>query len=108
MLDFLKDYTAKREKVEEEKVNILKAMQEEKKSSLVNFFLSSKIPKRSEYLLRKGIGQNILGVMYLSILIPRVCHPKEIKREMGRRPVVWHYLLQNSSIVMGYPLGKVA
>ena len=34
MLDFLKDYTAKREKVEEEKVNILKAMQEEKKRVL--------------------------------------------------------------------------
>ena len=61
MLDFLKDYTAKREKVEEEKVNILKAMQEEKKSSLVSFFLSSKIPKRSEYLLRNSIAQNILG-----------------------------------------------
>ena len=47
MLDFLKDYTAKREKVEEEKVNILKAMREEKKSSLVSFFLSSKILKKS-------------------------------------------------------------
>ena len=35
MLDFLEVYTAKREKVEEEKVNILKAMQQERKSSLV-------------------------------------------------------------------------
>ena len=79
-------------------------MQEEKKEFFSQFLSFPKIPKRSEYLLRKGIGQNILGVMYLSILIPRVCHPKEIKREMGRRPVV----LQNSSIVMGNPLGKVA
>ena len=62
MLDFLKDYTAKRDKGEEKKVNILKAMQEgKKKSYLVSFFLSSKIPKRSEYLLRNSIGQNILG-----------------------------------------------
>lgn len=38
MLDFLKDYTAKREKVEEEKVNILKAMQEEKKEFFSQFF----------------------------------------------------------------------
>ena len=50
MLDFLTDYTAKREKVEEEKVNILKAM----------LFRSSKIPKRGEYLLRNSVGQNIL------------------------------------------------
>ena len=83
-------------------------MQEEKKEFFSQFLSFPKIPKRSEYLLRKGIGQNILGVMYLSILITRVCHPKEIKREMDRRPVVWHYLLQNSLIVMGYPLGKVA
>ena len=100
--------TIQQKGVEEENVNILKAMQEEKKEFFSQFLSFPKIPKRSEYLLRKGIGQNILGVMYLSILIPRVCHPKEIKREMDRRPVVWHYLLQNSSIVMGYPLGKVA
>ena len=31
MIEFLKDYSEKREKVEEEKVNILKAMHEEKK-----------------------------------------------------------------------------
>lgn len=62
MLDYLRDYTAKRGKVKEEKVNILQAMQEEKKSSLVSFFPSSKIPKRSEYLLRNSIVQNILGL----------------------------------------------
>ena len=48
------------------------------------------------------------GYVLSILIIPRVCHPKEIKREMDGRSVVWHYLLQNSSIVMGYPLGKVA
>ena len=40
MLDFLKDYTAKREKGEEKKVNILKAMQEGKKKELFSQFFS--------------------------------------------------------------------
>ena len=108
MLDFLKDYTAKREKVEEEKVNILKAMQEEKKSSLVSFFSFLKDSKKEWVSLEEQHWSEYFGIMYLSILIPRVCHPKEIKRGMDRRSVVWNYLLQNSSIVMGYPLGKVA
>ena len=62
MLDFLKDYTAKREKVEEEKLSILKAMQEEKKEFFSQFLLFLKIPKRNEYLLRNSIGRNILGL----------------------------------------------
>lgn len=67
MLDFLKDYTAKREKVEEEKVNILKAMQEEKKEFFSQFFSFLKDSKRSEYLLRNSIGQNILGLCTFNI-----------------------------------------
>ena len=46
MLDFLKDYTAKREKVEEEKVNILKAMQQEKKEFFSQFFSFLKDAKK--------------------------------------------------------------
>lgn len=38
MIEFLKDYSEKREKVEEEKVNILKVMHEEKKQFLQSIF----------------------------------------------------------------------
>jgi len=46
MLDFLKVYTAKREKVEQEKVNILKAMQQEKKEFFSQFFSFLKDAKK--------------------------------------------------------------
>lgn len=45
MIDFLKEYGDKREKVEEEKLNVLKEMQEEKKqffSQLFSYLKDSK------------------------------------------------------------------
>lgn len=46
MIEFLKDYSEKREKVEEEKVNILKAMHEEKKHFFSQFFTYLKDSKK--------------------------------------------------------------
>jgi len=46
MIEFLKDYSEKREKVEEEKVNILKAMHEEKKQFFSQFFTYLKDSKK--------------------------------------------------------------
>ena len=79
-----------------------------KKEFFSQFFSFLKDSKKELVSPEEHHWSEYFGVMYLSILIPRVCHPKEIKRGMDGRSVVWHYLLQNSSIVMGYPLGKVA
>ena len=46
MIEFLKDYSEKWEKVEEEKVNILKAMHEEKKHFFSLFFTYLKDSKK--------------------------------------------------------------
>ena len=46
MIEFLKNYSEKREKVEEEKVNILKAMHEEKKHFFSQFFTYLKDSKK--------------------------------------------------------------
>jgi len=46
MIEFLKDYSEKREKAEEEKVNILKAMHEEKKQFFSQFFTYLKDSKK--------------------------------------------------------------
>ena len=46
MIEFLKDYSEKREKVEEDKVNILKAMHEEKKQFFRQFFTYLKDSKK--------------------------------------------------------------
>ena len=46
MIEFLKDYSEKWEKVEEEKVNILKAMHEEKKHFFSQFFTYLKDSKK--------------------------------------------------------------
>ena len=46
MIEFLKDYSEQREKVEEEKVNILKAMHEEKKQFFSQFFTYLKDSKK--------------------------------------------------------------
>ena len=79
-----------------------------KKELFSQFFSFLKDSKKEWVSPEEQHWSEYFGVMYLSILIPRMCHPKEIKRGMDGRSVVWHYLLQNSSIVMGYPLGKVA
>ena len=79
-----------------------------KKQFFSQFFSFLKDSKKEWVSLEEQHWSEYFGIMYLSILIPRVCHPNEIKRGMDRRSVVWNYLLQNSSIVMGYPLGKVA
>ena len=78
------------------------------KHSKSNAFSFLKDSKKGWVSLEEQHWSEYFGVMYLSILISRVCHPKEIKRGIDGHSVVWHYLLQNSSIVMGYPLGKVA
>ena len=46
MIEFLKDYSEKREKAEEEKVNILKAIHEEKKQFFSQFFAYLKGSKK--------------------------------------------------------------
>lgn len=46
MIEFLKDYSTKREKVEEEKINILKSMQEEKKQFFADYFSYLKDSKK--------------------------------------------------------------
>ena len=38
VIDFLKEFSEKRERVEEEKITILKSMQEEKKQFFADFF----------------------------------------------------------------------
>ena len=79
MLDFLTDYTAKREKVEEEKVNILKAMQQEKKEFFSQFFSFLKDAKKEWVPPEEQHWSEYFGVMYLSILIPRVRPPKKLR-----------------------------
>ena len=46
MIEFLKDYSTKREKVEEEKINILKSMQQEKKQFFADYFSYLKDSKK--------------------------------------------------------------
>lgn len=71
MIEFLKDYSEKREKVEEEKVNILKAMHEEKKHFFSQFSLTLKIPKSSHYRARAlqwiGTVEMLLSLLKMSV-----------------------------------------
>ena len=46
MIEFLKDYSTKREKIEEEKINLLKSMQEEKKQFFSDLFSYLKDSKK--------------------------------------------------------------
>ena len=59
MLDFLKDYTAKREKV-----NILKAMQQEKKEFFSQFFSFLKDAKKEWVPPEEQHWSEYFGVMY--------------------------------------------